>query len=63
MSETLGEPAYRGTQLAKWIYEKAVTDFAHMTDLPASLRARLNETALVSPNTISLTQRSKDGTV
>lgn len=63
VSETLGEPAYRGTQLAKWIYEKAVSDFAHMTDLPASLRARLNEVAIVSPNTISLTQRSKDGTV
>jgi len=63
VSETLGEPAYRGTQLAKWIYEKAATDFAHMTDLSASLRARLNEVALVSPNTISLTQRSKDGTV
>ncbi len=63
VSETLGEPAYRGTQLAKWIYEKAVADFAHMTDLPASLRVRLSEIAIVSPNTISLTQRSQDGTV
>lgn len=63
VSETLGEPAYRGTQLARWIYTKAATDFAHMTDLPAFLRARLSEIAIVSPNTISLTQRSKEGTV
>jgi len=63
VSETLGEPAYRGTQLAKWIYEKAAADFDRMTDLPAALRARLNERAVVSPNAVSLTQRSKDGTV
>lgn len=63
VSEALGEPAYRGTQLAKWIYEKAATDFAQMTDLPAALRTRLNEVAIVTPNTISLTQRSRDGTV
>ena len=60
---TLGEPAYRGTQLAQWIYAKAVTEFSAMTDLPAALRTRLNECALVSPNAISATQRSKDGTV
>ncbi|MCX7925329.1 MAG: 23S rRNA (adenine(2503)-C(2))-methyltransferase RlmN [Fimbriimonadales bacterium] len=63
VSESLGEPAYRGTQLARWIYEKAVADFNAMSDLPAALRARLSEVAIVSPNTISLTQRSKDGTV
>jgi 23S rRNA (adenine2503-C2)-methyltransferase len=59
----LGEPAYRGTQLAQWIYAKAAADFSVMTDLPAALRTRLNEVALVSPNTISATQHSKDGTV
>ncbi|MDW8051869.1 MAG: 23S rRNA (adenine(2503)-C(2))-methyltransferase RlmN [Armatimonadota bacterium] len=63
VSEVLGEPAYRGTQLAKWIYGKAATDFAQMTDLPAALRARLQEIALISPNQISVIQRSQDGTV
>lgn len=63
VSEHLGEPPYRGTQLAKWIYQKAATEFEQMTDLPAALRARLSEVALVSPNRISLTQRSQDGTV
>ena len=63
VGETLGEPTYRGTQLAKWIYQKAAADFHRMTDLPVALRARLSECAVVSPNAISLTQRSKDGTV
>ncbi|MFN7017968.1 MAG: 23S rRNA (adenine(2503)-C(2))-methyltransferase RlmN [Fimbriimonadales bacterium] len=63
VSESLGEPAYRGAQLAKWIYQKAAADFSVMTDLPAALRVRLPECAVVSPHTISLTQRSKDGTV
>ncbi|MCS6919743.1 MAG: 23S rRNA (adenine(2503)-C(2))-methyltransferase RlmN [Fimbriimonadales bacterium] len=63
VSERLGEPAYRGGQLAKWIYQKGATDFEQMTDLPAALRARLQECAVISPNAISLTQRSKDGTV
>jgi len=60
---TLGEPAYRGTQLAQWIYAKAAADFSVMTDLPAAMRARLNAIACVSPNAISATQRAKDGTV
>jgi 23S rRNA (adenine2503-C2)-methyltransferase len=63
VSETLNEPAYRGTQLAQWIYEKAAADFSAMTDLPAAMRTRLNEIAVVSPNAISAVQRSQDGTV
>jgi len=59
----LGEPAYRGTQLAGWIYRKAVDRFEWMTDLPAALRARLNEVACISPNRIETVQRSRDGTV
>jgi 23S rRNA (adenine2503-C2)-methyltransferase len=34
-----------------------------MTDLPAAMRTRLNEIAVVSPNAISAVQRSQDGTV
>ncbi|MGQ9656835.1 MAG: 23S rRNA (adenine(2503)-C(2))-methyltransferase RlmN [Fimbriimonadales bacterium] len=60
---TLDAPAYRGTQLAQWIYERAAVDFDAMTNLPAALRARLREVAVISPNTLSAVQRSKDGTV
>lgn len=60
---TLGAPAYRGAQLAQWIYERAAVDFDAMTNLPAALRARLRDVAVISPNTLSAVQRSKDGTV
>ena len=59
----LGEPAYRGTQLAHWIYRKAAERFEQMTDLPAVLRTRLHEIARISPNRIGAIQRSGDGTV
>ncbi len=41
----LGEPSYRGRQLAHWLYQRGATSFAEMTDLPSSLRARLAEEA------------------
>ncbi|GBC92903.1 putative dual-specificity RNA methyltransferase RlmN [bacterium HR15] len=59
----LGEPAYRGNQLATWIYRKAADRFEVMTDLPAALRTRLNEIACISPNRIETVQRSHDGTL
>ena len=42
---SLGEPAYRGRQLARWIYQSDATSFAEMSDLPAALRAQLAERA------------------
>ena len=39
--EGLGQPAYRGRQLATWVYVKGVADFGAMTDLPRDLRDAL----------------------
>ncbi|MER3401719.1 MAG: hypothetical protein C4337_00040 [Armatimonadota bacterium] len=61
VTESLNEPAYRGNQIADRVYCKAVDSFESMTNLPASLRARLAECAVVSPNQIDLIQRSEDG--
>jgi len=36
-----GEPAYRGRQVFHWLHRRAVFDPRQMTDLPASLRDRL----------------------
>lgn len=53
-ARTLREPAYRGRQLAHWIYQRGATSFEEMTDLPAALRrtlaarARLNTPAPVT---------------
>ncbi len=41
----LGEPRYRGRQIAHWLYQRGATSFSEMTDLPAPLRARLAEEA------------------
>ncbi len=38
-----GQPKYRATQVLRWLYEKRVTGFAGMSDLPAALRADLAE--------------------
>lgn len=38
-----GQPAYRGKQIAAWIYQRGATSLEAMTDLPQSLRARLAE--------------------
>ncbi len=37
----LGEPAYRATQILEWIYRKRVDSFHAMSNLPASLREKL----------------------
>ena len=39
-----GEPGYRAKQILDWLYKKRVSSWAEMTDLPAALRAWLDET-------------------
>ncbi|MGE5674262.1 MAG: 23S rRNA (adenine(2503)-C(2))-methyltransferase RlmN [Mycobacterium leprae] len=47
----LGEPKFRAKQLFQWVYAKAVKSFDAMTNLPASLRSKLVEHAVVAPLT------------
>jgi 23S rRNA (adenine2503-C2)-methyltransferase len=61
--EGLGEPAYRGRQLATWVYVKGVADFAAMTDLPRGLRERLPAVAVVAPPVVVARHVSRDGSV
>src|SRR5205823_4656786 len=42
----LGEPPYRGTQIANWLYRRGARDFAEMTDLPLALRECLAGVAM-----------------
>ncbi|HEU4723977.1 MAG TPA: 23S rRNA (adenine(2503)-C(2))-methyltransferase RlmN [Candidatus Eisenbacteria bacterium] len=39
----LGEKPFRGRQVAEWIYGRGARDFATMTNLPQSLRGKLDE--------------------
>lgn len=43
LQEEHGEPAYRARQLFEWMYQKRVTNFDEMTNLPKALRQKLNE--------------------
>ena len=59
--EGLGQPAYRGRQLATWVYVKGVADFGAMSDLPRELRDQLSAMAVVSPPDIGERHVSRDG--
>ena len=43
LAQEAGQPAYRGRQLASWLYKRGATDLDAMTDLPRALRTRLAE--------------------
>lgn len=60
---SLGQPKYRGGQLAKWMYSKGATTFAGMTDLGKGFRNRLEETAVME-GVIPVTRQTsmRDGT-
>ncbi len=41
--ENIGEKAFRGKQIYRWLHEKLVTDFSGMTNLSKALREKLSE--------------------
>jgi len=59
---SLGEPAYRATQLFAGIHARRLSSFAEMTDLPKELRAKLSEQAVISTLTLESRYLSSDGT-
>lgn len=44
-----GEPSYRADQIWHWVYRRGAASFAQMTNLPTSLRARLEEQFIIDP--------------
>ncbi len=59
----LGEPAYRGRQLAQWLYRRSADSFDCMTDLPAGFRARLAERYTLGLPQVAHSDAAPDGTV
>jgi 23S rRNA (adenine2503-C2)-methyltransferase len=57
-----GLPAYRGQQLALWLYTRRVTDYAQMTDLPLPLRVKWAAEAPIVLPKIQAARQSHDGT-
>lgn len=61
--KALGQPQYRSTQIAKWLYQKGAVSFEQMSDLSLELRQKLKEQFTISWPKVLRKQVSKDGTV
>ncbi len=61
--QEMGEPAFRGRQIATWLYQRKALSFEQMTDIPAKLRTRLAEVATVGLPEIAHEDIAKDETI
>ncbi len=60
--EELGEKKFRAHQVMKWIHHRCTTDFSEMTDLGKSLRAKLEERAVVHAPSVIFEKTAADDT-
>ncbi len=63
VAKQLGMPAFTGSQIAKWIYERRVKSIDEMTNLSKGNRAKLAESYEIGCMAPIESRRSKDGTV
>ena len=61
--EQLGEKRFRATQLFRWVHQRGVSDFAHMSDLAKSFRDKLGGVAGLRVPSVLSEQASTDGTI
>jgi len=60
--KSLGQPSYRANQLMQWIYQKQITDFIKIINIPLDFRMKLNEDFFLSDICLKKRQISKDKT-
>jgi 23S rRNA (adenine2503-C2)-methyltransferase len=60
--QSWGEPAYRVTQLLAWLYGHRVTEWGAMSNLPVTLRERLEKEYSLAPLELVRKQGSRDTT-
>ncbi len=60
--EEIGYPAFRGRQIADWLYKKSIHDPDEMTNLPLALRKRLKAETSIGRSKVLKQSRSTDGT-
>lgn len=58
----LAQPSFRAQQLTEWLYQRHVSSYDEMTNLPAALRAVLSERFPLTMPEIVNRQVSRDGT-
>ena len=63
LCQELGQPAYRGKQIAAWIYRSTAETIGEMTDLSREIRARLENDWTVGLPTIPHRDSAPDGTI
>jgi 23S rRNA (adenine2503-C2)-methyltransferase len=63
LMQSLGEPAYRGSQIYRALYAERRFDVANMSNLPVALRQRLAREASITLPQIVRRYESSDGTV
>jgi len=57
------EPAYRASQILDWVYQRAATSYEQMSNLPKSLRGRLEAELPLYESTVVAQQESRDSTI
>ena len=60
--QTWGQPAYRASQLLKWLYVHRVTDWEAMTNLPKALRDQLRQHYSLAALELVRKQGARDAT-
>lgn len=58
-----GQPAFRAKQIWNWIYQRGVTSFENMKNIPKDLRAILTEKFVIDRPKVMAEQKSSDGTI
>ncbi len=61
LAESLGEPRYRGRQIARWLYGHGVDAVGAMTDLPRAFRERLQASSRITYPRLRRVQDAPDG--
>lgn len=61
-AESMGQPRFRGRQIAVWLYKRNVDCIDEMTNLPTDFRDRLLHDAVLYRAKVITTSTSKDGT-
>lgn len=56
-----GQPAYRGGQIWRWLYQRLATSFDEMSNIPTDLRTRLSSEFRIDATAQDVLIRSADG--
>ena len=59
---SLGEKPYRGRQIMNWMYQNPVSSFEEMTNLPKTLRTKIEKVSCLSTLETALVKTASDGT-